>query len=144
MIVRGRIAWPIILGGARCQELYYVITLVWHLWNAFQELLPFLWQLKQISGYFISQREKAWNMRQVHDWKSALLGVTTQQILWLASAIHTGLSCCWWSHQSLLEGQWIRVVLAWNVYIAWSIDKITNAKWNYVRHLRDGCSTVVQ
>ena len=68
MIVRGRIAWPIILGGARCQELYYVITLVWHLWNAFQELLPFLWQLNQISGFFYYFTKRKGLKYATHAW----------------------------------------------------------------------------
>ena len=43
----------------------------------------------------------------MHVWKSALRGATTQQHLWFGiDAIHT--ATCY--HQSLSDGQWIRVV----------------------------------
>ena len=70
------------------------------------------------SCFFPPQREKGWDMRHVHDWKSALLGVNyAADFVVDICHSHTGLSCCW-CHQSLLEGQWIRVLQTFRLVLS--------------------------
>ena len=89
--------------GARFQELYDAITLDRIFEILLTPYLPFLTSYLNLSS-INNSKEKGWAM---HVWKSALRGATTQQHLWFGiDAIHT--ATCY--HQSLSDGQWIRVI----------------------------------
>ena len=102
-ISRGGIAWPIMLGGSALPRAVRRNNFGSHLWNTFTPMFAFLTSYLNLSS-INNSKEKGWAM---HVWKSALRGATTQQHSWFGiDAIHT--ATCY--HQSLSDGQWIRVV----------------------------------